>query len=994
MKILFIQISDMHCRISDALRFLKIDKAVDAIRTLPKADKVVLVFSGDLVDTNSIDEYKVGEQMLDHLIEQLSSTLQCGFIPIYIVPGNHDMDLPEGCRDAATIEKWNLQEHLSEELNRIGRFFSCAASKNCFKSNKICDASIEKIGDVSIQICRLNSAPYSTREPDDKQFHFFPVETGENLKRGENVDFKITIMHHHFEWCEWSSKEMIKQSIASDDITFFGHDHKAEFYTTQYSDGLQNTIFMGGKFDLDPERNAAFNAAIFDNDQHMITRYRFDWATEARLFTAKEHGAFAQINHSLAPKEEYLEALGRDNQGISDSANSYFVFPKFTVEGGTFSASESIRELTEEDVFSALKDNRMIRITGGNGAGKTSLIKYLYNRSIARGYIPLLIENRDYRDSQIDKMFKNLFEEQYEDMTGYAYETYKQSDPAKKIVFVDNLDLIQNTRARENLVNAILEKNMMLIYTAKERLRDLEEVVKNKLEGKETCSLDIRPMYKENRDALVEKVGKILGKSGEEIDSVRLALDYMVQSQTGLFNFTPSDTLQYIKFFFREGTAEHKGFQSISLIFETNIRNAILGECSSETSNVYLSLLDFLADCMYFELKAEKVPDEIFAKIVEEFNSKRRTNIKPKMFLRTCVAANVLREASDAFEIEFHDKNTYAYFVAKSLSRQFEKSPADLEKLTYVMQHICFGINDTIILFLSFIRSNTRIITSIQKKAQELLNEFPEWNFEEKNIPFLQLGSHKTAGVPSSKERRNAKLQTERVEQERHNSISFRGIFDYDESDVQKERYVVLRALKYTELIGRGLADQYGNLDAEEVDALVSALYSLPQRIVYAVLKPHQDKSEEIVLSLLHFAKEKLPGEQITEEKIRQLFADAGTTLALNILNDIAFNSSNHSTIHALQSHPSVNQNDKIMCLMMQENVGNTAQFVQSAIALIKEIGGNPYARMLISRIAYKHIMYQENIDSREINRLISGKVLNEHARTSLLLGRGPDARA
>ena len=34
----------------------------------------------------------------------------------------------------------------------------------------------------------------------------------------------------------------------------------------------------------------------------------------------------------------------------------------------------------------------------------------------------------------------------------------------------------------------------------------------------------------------------------------------------------------------------------------------------------------------------------------------------------------------------------------------------------------------------------------------------------------------------------------------------------------------------------------------------------------------------------------------------------------------------------------------------MQENVGDTAQFVQSAIALIKEIGGNPYARMLISR--------------------------------------------
>ena len=44
---------------------------------------------------------------------------------------------------------------------------------------------------------------------------------------------------------------------------------------------------------------------------------------------------------------------------------------------------------------------------------------------------------------------------------------------------------------------------------------------------------------------------------------------------------------------------------------------------------------------------------------------------------------------------------------------------------------------------------------------------------------------------------------------------------------------MILRALKYTQLLGRGLVDQYGNLDANEVDSLVGALYSLPQKIVY-----------------------------------------------------------------------------------------------------------------------------------------------------------------
>lgn len=61
---------------------------------------------------------------------------------------------------------------------------------------------------------------------------------------------------------------------------------------------------------------------------------------------------------------------------------------------------------------------------------------------------------------------------------------------------------------------------------------------------------------------------------------------------------------------------------------------------------------------------------------------------------------------------------------------------------------------------------------------------------------------------------------------------------------------------------------------------------------------------------------------------------------------------------------------------MMQENVGDTSVFVQNAIALQREIGNDPYAKMLIGRIAYKHIIYQENIDSREISRLISGNKL------------------
>ena len=994
MKILFVQISDMHCKVSDASCTFKVDRAVEAIKTLPTIDKAALIFSGDLVDTGSKKEYRIGKQMLGYFLKQLSDNLNCGFIPTYIVPGNHDMYLPKDCRDAATIESWNKQEHLDEELDRMKQFFEYSKTKRCFQKEKLCDVCIEQFGNVSVQVCKLNSAPFSTRSHDNKELHFFPAEIKGKLDRQSDVDLKITIMHHHFEWCEWDTKEMIKEAIKSDDMTFFGHDHKAESYTTQFSDGQKNTISMGGKFDLAPGNAAAFNALVFDSEQRSILRYQFNWSIEGGIFVSKQQETLALSKHLLAPKEEFLKSLMQDTQSVSDSLDDYFVFPKFSVEGIAFSASESLRELNEEDIFDALESNRAIRITGSSGAGKTALIKHLYSSASSHGFLPLLIVNRDYRDSKIEKMFRDLFEEQYGADISYLFEKYKQAPASKKIYFVDNLDLIQNAKARENLVNTILESGAMLVYTAKERLQDLEEVVKNKLEGKETCTLDIRPMYKESRDILVTKVGRIMKKGDEEIESVRLALDYMVQSQTGLFSFTPSDTLQYIKFFFREGTTENKGFQNFSLIFETNIRNAILNVCPAEFSNMYLMLLDYLADYMYFELKTERISNEDFARTVEKFNQSRRTAIKPKSFLTSCVKANILTEASDDFAVEFHDKNTYAYFVAKALNRQFEKDPTELAKLKFVMQHICFGINDTIILFLSFIRSNTRIITEIQTAAQDLLKEVQEWDFKERNIPFLQCAQRTTAGVPSQKDRKETKLHTERVEEKRHNTIKFRGIFDYDEGDVQKEKYVILRALKYTQLIGRGLVDQYGNLDANEVDSLASALYSLPQKIVYAILKPQQEHIDDIVQSLLRFVMENMPEERITEEKIRHLLADAGTTLALNILNDISFNAANKSTIHALESYSLQNYNAKILRLMMQENAGDTAAFVQNAIALQKEIGTDPYAKMLISRIAYKHIIYQENVDSRAISRLISGNVLNDRSKPALLLTKGDGSQS
>ena len=106
-------------------------------------------------------------------------------------------------------------------------------------------------------------------------------------------------------------------------------------------------------------------------------------------------------------------------------------------------------------------------------------------------------------------------------------------------------------------------------------------------------------------------------------------------------------------------------------------------------------------------------------------------------------------------------------------------------------------------------------------------------------------------------------------------------------------------------------------------------------------------------------------------------------------MNDIAFNTSNENTICVLREWPAQSENHKVFELMLEENTGNTAEFVQKAIVLRKELAESPFAKMLISQIARKHIIYNGNIDHREVNKLLSGGVLATENKPALLLSKG-----
>ena len=993
MRLLIVQLSDMHCTDHDYKKILKIDQATTALKTLGDFDGALLVFCGDITDTASKNEYSVGRSVLGRFVAKLGNSLDCGFIPILIVPGNHDMSLPDDARGIDTILSWEksgtLDIHMDEELQRLSEFYKYANSKNCFNQDRICDVRKIKIAGKTIQACLLNSAPYSTRRNDDKQTHYFPTYVEEKLARDNQVDLKITIMHHSYEWCEWSTKTMLRRTLLNDDIVFFGHDHNAEAVTLKNGDGSNINMVLGGKFSLDLQSDCAFNAVVYDDsaEKSLIT-YKFTWYPEQNLFVSKVQDQ-KHNTHSItrfSPTEEYLDKLLIDTQRVSKRFTDYYVLPKLEIDGDGFCDFE-YDQIGVDKIFVMLQRDGVVAITGDTSSGKSALLKYLYFKSISRGFMPLFIEKRDYKDSRIDKMFRDMFELQYGDIE-HAFDVFAQSDINQKIVFVDDFDLIDNAKARENLFDYIIRRGGLLVYSTDEITQpDLTLAVKEKLRGDKNRSLHIKSFYKETRDQLISNICSLVGHNGnEEKTRISGTLDYLVQVQAGLFSLSPENLIQYIKFYLNGDSNGDRGIQTFNVIFETNIRDAIIQKAKGKDVTIYLTVLEFLAYNMYFILRSSTISISQLEELVQKYNQAHRGIVVAKLFLETCKAARILEEGDDSFNISFCNNNTFAYFVAKYINRELERDPTNLNNISYVMNNICFGINDTIILFLSYIRSNTKIIINIAQKAEELIKKYPELNFDQNNMPFLKKSSPMADTLPTAKERKEATQETEKIEKIKQENIKFRGIFDYKEEDSEKENYRIVRSLKYVQLIGRALSNQYGSLTGEEIDIIVKSIYSLPQKIIYGILKPYADHYEEIIADLKKFVSEVLPDKKIGEKEIRQLFNDVAMLLTLNIMNDIAFNSADVNTIRVLNEYPMSSSNYAVENLMMTENAGNSEAFISKTLELFKKFKDDPFIKKLISIDARKHIMCTPELDHHLIDKLISGGVLSPAGKRTLLL--------
>lgn len=215
MRILLLHMSDFHTPEPFYYNRTKIDRFVEAIRVCGQFDNCIIAFSGDMAQSSKAEEYANAKRTFGCLIHAIKDKYKIAYIPVFSVPGNHDICLNSDSRKREQIQEYldsgTADQHLTDEFALMDEYFSKDIATNRIWNDRLIYKKNYEIGDYHIQLNLINTAPFSTLEPDDKQLHYFPDGKLYLLARNANADICITMMHHGIEWFEWQSKKNLRK---------------------------------------------------------------------------------------------------------------------------------------------------------------------------------------------------------------------------------------------------------------------------------------------------------------------------------------------------------------------------------------------------------------------------------------------------------------------------------------------------------------------------------------------------------------------------------------------------------------------------------------------------------------------------------------------------------------------------------------------------------------------------------------------------------------
>lgn len=288
------------------------------------------------------------------------------------------------------------------------------------------------------------------------------------------------------------------------------------------------------------------------------------------------------------------------------------------------------------------------------------------------------------------------------------------------------------------------------------------------------------------------------------------------------------------------------------------------------------------------------------------------------------------------------------------------ENPNDLKE---VLDNICFGINGDVILFLSYITSNTQILNPILQSIFTHMNDWEELDIDKNNIQYLSKATTTTTPkLPNKKDKEKIKqeknkMEREIIEEKEHQADS---LYSYDPSKINTFSNKITKSINYLDLVAKILPNFRFMLKGDEKKIITSILYTYPNKLLYFMLKDIDTNYNKIIEDILKSKPKTRKGILITEDMLTHELQNQSIAYILSIYDFVSMTASTTKTISDLEKFDfNQNTNYKIQNLMMQENIANFKTFAARAEQLYDQTD-LPLIKQMVSLIVRKYFIYHD----------------------------------
>ena len=432
MKVLLVQLSDIHLRGEDAIlaRATNIASAVRD-RGLGVAACFIVV-SGDTAFSGLDEQYSVAVDFIGELKERLISYLNDGAkVRVVVIPGNHDCDFKtaNGVREKLldSVEA-NPEQASDDEVikacttvqdNYLMYMDLLDEESHLRLHNKVYYEYHFAIGRCNILFRCYNTAWMSRQQERQGQL-VYPLDKAAEKRDG--FDLNVSVLHHPYNWLQNENGRALRKHVEeTSDVILTGHEHDQVHTVRSGATGEKNQYIEGGVLQESWDDSVStFNALLVDLEAKKQKFYHFGWDGEMYVPTLGHDESWdeLQVNGLLARRDfELSEGFQKyvEDPGVSLShpekgelkLSDVFVYPDLREVTGK---DDVLRMVKGERLMDQIADGRKVMILGADESGKSALAKSLFRGLHEQGFVPVLVDGSELKPHTDEKLYQDFYE--------------------------------------------------------------------------------------------------------------------------------------------------------------------------------------------------------------------------------------------------------------------------------------------------------------------------------------------------------------------------------------------------------------------------------------------------------------------------------------------------------------------------------------------------------------------------------------------------------